>query len=75
MLALCSLYLVYGDKFVEWDDYLCWRWKRHGSKRELSASSPKAPRRVGEGVIAQENVTVGRRYNGVAWVSGAVIAA
>ena len=23
---------MYGDKFVERDDYLRWRWKRHGSK-------------------------------------------
>lgn len=75
--ALYRLNPVYGDTFVERDDYPRWRWKRDGRKEDLSVVSPieatfqldendlEAFRdALGEGVVTRETVTVGRRYNG-----------
>jgi predicted ATP-dependent endonuclease of OLD family len=79
--ALYRLNPVYGDKFVERDDYPRWRWKRDGRKEDLSVISPieatfqldeddlEALRdALGEGVVTQETVTVGRRYNDSLWM-------
>jgi predicted ATP-dependent endonuclease of OLD family len=79
--ALYRLNPVYGDTFVERDDYPRWRWKRDGRKEDLSVISPiqatfqldendlEALRdELGEGVVTAETVTIGRRYNGGLWV-------
>ncbi len=79
--ALYRLNPVYGDTFVERDDYPRWRWKRDGRKEDLSVVSPiqatfqldeddlEALRdELGEGVVTAETVTIGRRYNGSLWV-------
>lgn len=78
--ALYRLNPVYGDTFVERDDYPRWRWKRDGRKEDLSVVSPiqatfqldendlEALRdELGEGVVTAETVTIGRRYNGSLW--------
>lgn len=80
--ALYRLNSVYGDTFVERDDYPRWRWKRDGRKEDLSVVSPiqatfqldeddlDALRdELGEGVVTAETVTIGRRYNGSVWVA------
>ncbi len=79
--ALYKLNPVYGDKFVERDDYPRWRWKRDGRKEDLSKVSPieatfqlddgdlNALREaLGEGVAAKKTVTIGRRYNDGLWL-------
>lgn len=38
--ALYRLNPVYGDAFVESDDYPRWRWKRDGRKEDLSLVTP-----------------------------------
>lgn len=83
--ALYRLNPVYGDTFVERDDYPRWRWKRDGRKEDLSVVSPiEATFRLdendlealrdalGTGVVTKETVTVGRRYNGSLWVGVSV---
>ncbi|MWV30872.1 ATP-dependent nuclease [Rathayibacter iranicus] len=75
--ALYRLNPVYDDAFVERDDYPRWRWKRDGRKEDLSVVTPIEATFVldeddaqalcdvlGEAVVAQEAVTIGRRYNG-----------
>lgn len=79
--ALYRLNPVYGDEFVERDDYPRWRWKRDGRKEDLSLVTPieatfelddddfDALRgALGEGVATSKTVTVGRRYNGSRWL-------
>lgn len=79
--ALYRLNPVYGDEFVERDDYPRWRWKRDGRKEDLSLVTPieatfalddddvDALRyALGEAVVTQDTVTVGRRYNGSYWL-------
>lgn len=83
--ALYRLNPVYGDGFVERDDYPRWRWKRDGRKEDLSVVTPiEATFRLdqadldtlrdalGEGVCTPDTVTIGRRYNGRFWVAVAV---
>lgn len=83
--ALYRLNPVYGDTFVERDDYPRWRWKRDGRKEDLSVVSPieatflldendlEAFRdALGESVVTRETVTVGRRYNGSLWIEVSV---
>jgi energy-coupling factor transporter ATP-binding protein EcfA2 len=78
--ALYRLNPVYNDEFVERDDYPRWRWKRDGRREDLSIVTPieatfalgdddiEALREVlGESVVTDKNVTVGRRYNGEVW--------
>ncbi|MFI7121854.1 AAA family ATPase [Amycolatopsis sp. NPDC049868] len=79
--ALYRLNPVYDDAFVERDDYPRWRWKRDGRKEDLSAVTPiQATFRLdkadvqalhdalGDGVVTQDTVTIGRRYNGKVWI-------
>lgn len=79
--ALYRLNPVYGDAFIERDDYPRWRWKRDGRKEDLSMVSPieatfeldesdlDALRdALGEGVATVATVTIGRRYNGHHWL-------
>ena len=79
--ALYRLNPVYGDAFVERDDYPRWRWKRDGRQEDLSKVTPieatfaldeadiEALRdALGDGVAVTESVTVGRRYNGNLWL-------
>lgn len=80
--ALYKLNPVYGDKFVERDDYPRWRWKRDGRKEDLSKISPieatfhldnadleALKNALGEGVAAGDTVKIGRRYDGGMWIS------
>lgn len=80
--ALYRLNPVYGDEFVERDDYPRWRWKRDGRGEELSRVSPiQAEFRLeaddlaalrealGEGVSTKKTTTIGRRYDGEVWVT------
>lgn len=75
--ALYRLNPVYDDAFVERDDYPRWRWKRDGWKEDLSVVTPIEATFVldeddaqalsdvlGEAVVAQVAVRIGRRYNG-----------
>lgn len=79
--ALYRLNPVYNDKFVERDDYPRWRWKRDGRKEDLSQVTPieakftleekdteELNNILGEGVVSQNSVTVGRRYDGKLWL-------
>ncbi|QDQ99501.1 AAA family ATPase (plasmid) [Tomitella fengzijianii] len=79
--ALYRLNPVYGDGFVERDDYPRWRWKRDGRKEDLSLVTPieatfkldeddiEALRdALGEGVTPAASVEIGRRYNGNRWL-------
>ncbi|WP_313811871.1 AAA family ATPase [Glutamicibacter sp.] len=79
--ALYRLNPVYDDKFVERDDYPRWRWKRDGRKEDLSVVTPieatfeldeddlEALRdALGNDVVTDTNVTIGRRYNGKRWL-------
>lgn len=79
--ALYRLNPVYGDEFVERDDYPRWRWKRDGRKEDLSAVTPieatfeldeddqeALQSALGEGVATNSKVTIGRRYNGECWL-------
>lgn len=83
--ALYRLNPVYNDVFVERDDYPRWRWKRDGRKEDLSVVTPieatfaldeddaQALRdALGEGVVTQESVTIGRRYDGKYWMGVSV---
>ena len=38
--ALYKLNPVYGDEFVERDDYPRWRWKRDGRKEDVPTALP-----------------------------------
>lgn len=80
--ALYRLNPVYGDKFVELDDYPRWRRSRDSRSEDLQEISPidatfeldeedlEALEEVlGECVAAPETVRVGRRYNDSHWVS------
>ncbi|WIV57793.1 AAA family ATPase [Amycolatopsis nalaikhensis] len=80
--ALYRLNPVYGDEFVERDDYPRWRWKRDGRKEDLSVVTPiEATFRLeqadldalrdalGEGVCTPDTVKFGRHYNGHVWAS------
>ncbi|MFG1648126.1 ATP-dependent endonuclease [Amycolatopsis sp. NPDC049252] len=82
LYALYRLNPVYGDEFIERDDYPRWRWKRDGRKENLSVVTPiEATFRLGqadldalrdalgEGVCAPDTVTIGRHYNGGSWVA------
>lgn len=75
--ALYRLNPVYGDAFVERDDYPRWRWKRDGRKEDLALVTPieatfeleeedfeALQDALGEGVATAETVVIGRRYNG-----------
>lgn len=77
MDALYRLNPVYGDEFVERDDYPRWRWKRDGRREDLSVVTPIEATfeldvddlvalrdALGDGVATGKKVTVGRRYNG-----------
>jgi len=79
--ALYRLNPVYGDTFVERDDYPRWRWKRDGRKEDLSLVTPieatftlddddvaALQNALGKGVVTDKTVTVGRRYNGGYWL-------
>lgn len=79
--ALYRLNPVYGDAFVERDDYPRWRWKRDGRKEDLSLVTPieatfeldeddleALQDALGEGVSTPETVEIGRRYNGEYWL-------
>ena len=79
--ALYRLNPVYNDQFVERDDYPRWRWKRDGRKEDLSQVTPieakftleekdteELNNILGEGVVSQNSVTVGRRYDGKLWL-------
>lgn len=80
--ALYRLNPVYGDKFVELDDYPRWRRSRDSRDEDLQGISPidatfeldqvdleALEEALGEGVITPETVQVGRRYNDSHWVS------
>ncbi len=79
--ALYRLNPVYGDEFVERDDYPRWRWKRDGRKQDLSVVTPieatftldeedldALRSALGDGVATTAEVTIGRRYNGKCWL-------
>lgn len=79
--ALYRLNPVYGDKFVELDDYPRWRRSRDSRNEDLQAISPIEATfelaqedlealevALGEGVATPETVQVGRRYNDQHWV-------
>lgn len=79
--ALYRLNPVYGDAFVERDDYPRWRWKRDGRKEDLALVTPieatfeldeddleALQTALGEGVATAATVTIGRRYNGKYWL-------
>lgn len=79
--ALYRLNPVYGDEFVERDDYPRWRWKRDGRKEDLSKVSPieatfqlseddlqALHQALGTDVVAVDTVTAGRSYSGDLWV-------
>lgn len=79
--ALYRLNPVYGDKFVERDDYPRWRWKRDGRKEDLSTVTPIEATfeldeddvetlrdALGDGVATDTTVSAGRRYNGNYWL-------
>lgn len=81
--ALYRLNPVYGDKFVELDDYPRWRRSRDSRNEDLQENSPidatfeldqedleALEEALGEGVISPGTVRVGRRYNGSHWVGG-----
>lgn len=74
--ALYKLNPVYGDAFVERDDYPRWRWKRDGRKEDLSRVTPISAwfrldaedrealgEALGEGVVTSETVKISRRYD------------
>ena len=80
--ALYRLNPVYGDKFVELDDYPRWRRSRDSRIENLQKVSPiEATFRLneadlaafsdalGEGVAIPKTVVVGRRYDGELWAS------
>lgn len=80
--ALYRLNPVYGDKFVELDDYPRWRRSQDSRNEELQEVSPitatfeldqddleSLEEVLGEGVAAPETVRAGRRYNDTHWVS------
>lgn len=79
--ALYRLNPVYGDKFVELDDYPRWRRSRDSRNEDLQAMSPidatfeldqedleALEEALGEGVVTPGTVQVGRRYNDSHWV-------
>ncbi|PUB32472.1 putative ATP-dependent endonuclease of OLD family [Promicromonospora sp. AC04] len=79
--ALYRLNPVYGDTFVERDDYPRWRWKRDGRNEDLSEVSPieatfeldkhdlaALSNALGEGVAAPKTVTAGRQYDDELWI-------
>ncbi|MGM7678358.1 AAA family ATPase [Microbacterium sp. A94] len=79
--ALYRLNPVYGDKFVELDDYPRWRRSRDSRNEDLQKISPidatfeldqqdleALEEALGEGVAAPETVQVGRRYNDSHWL-------
>lgn len=80
--ALYRLNPVYGDSFVELDDYPRWRRSRDSRTDDLQKLSPiEATFRLddadltalsvalGEGVAVPETVLIGRRYDGEMWAS------
>ena len=80
--ALYRLNPVYGDKFVELDDYPRWRRSRDSRNEDLQAMSPidatfeldqedleALEEALGEGVVTPGTVQVGRRYNDSHWVT------
>ncbi|MFV0633349.1 ATP-dependent nuclease [Demequina sp.] len=79
--ALYRLNPVYGDKFVELDDYPRWRRSRDSRSEDLQKVSPieatfeldaadleALAAALGEGVATSETVEVGRRYDDTFWV-------
>lgn len=83
--ALYRLNPVYGDKFVELDDYPRWRRSRDSRHEDLQKISPIEATfeldqkdlealidALGEGVAEPETVQVGRRYDDSHWVRVAV---
>lgn len=83
--ALYRLNPVYGDAFVEKDDYPRWRWKRDGRKEDLSVITPieatfeldeadlEALRdALGEGVATAATAEIGRCYSGKYWLGAPV---
>jgi predicted ATP-dependent endonuclease of OLD family len=78
--ALYRLNPVYGDAFVELDDYPRWRRSRDSRASDIQALSPieatfelddvdlEALRDVlGDGVVTSSEVRIGRRYDGTRW--------
>ncbi|MGW8483587.1 AAA family ATPase [Microbacterium sp. NPDC055903] len=78
--ALYRLNPVYGDRFVELDDYPRWRRSRDSRAGDLQAITPIEATftldgedlrvlagKLGEGVVGSDTVRVGRRYDGEAW--------
>lgn len=79
--ALYRLNPVYGDSFVELDDYPRWRRSRDSRDGNLEEISPieatfqltdtdaaALAEQLGEGVVSADTVKVGRRYDGAIWV-------
>lgn len=79
--ALYRLNPVYGDAFVELDDYPRWRRSRDSRNGNLEEISPiqatfqlsdtdvaAFAEQLGEAVVNAGTVKVGRRYDGVTWV-------
>ncbi|MDF9875803.1 AAA family ATPase [Cellulosimicrobium cellulans] len=83
--ALYRLNPVYGDRFVELDDYPRWRRSRDSRSGDLQEITPieatfklddedlsALAGKLGEGVVGSDTVKVGRRYDGEAWVEVAI---
>ena len=83
--ALYRLNPVYGDKFVELDDYPRWRRSRDSRSENLQEVTPieatfkldsedisALAAKLGEGVVSSDTVRVGRCYDGEVWVELAI---
>lgn len=83
--ALYRLNPVYGDRFVELDDYPRWRRSRDSRSGDLQEITPIEATfklddddlsalggKLGEDVVGSDMVKVGRRYDGEAWVEIAI---
>ncbi|MDQ0648599.1 putative ATP-dependent endonuclease of OLD family [Microbacterium natoriense] len=83
--ALYRLNPVYGDKFVELDDYPRWRRSRDSRSGDLQEITPieatfvlddedlsALAGKLGDGVVSSDSVKVGRCYDGEAWVEVAI---
>ncbi|WP_416906521.1 hypothetical protein, partial [Mycobacterium tuberculosis] len=76
---------MYGDKFVELDDYPRWRRSRDSRSENLQEVTPieatfkldsedisALAAKLGEGVVSSDTVRVGRCYDGEVWVELAI---
>lgn len=83
--ALYRLNPVYGDGFVELDDYPRWRRSRDSRTGDLQEITPieatftlddedisALAGKLGHGVVSAEEVRVGRCYDGAAWAKVAI---